>query len=40
VIEAMKMETTVSAPKAGKVKRIHLQAGEMIDQEDLVIEME
>lgn len=40
VIEAMKMETTVSAPKAGKVKKIHLMAGTMLDQEDLVIEME
>ena len=40
VIEAMKMETTVSASKSGKVKKIHLQAGAMLDQEDLVIEME
>jgi len=40
VIEAMKMESTVSAAKEGKVKRIHLTAGTMVDQNDLVIEME
>lgn len=40
VIEAMKMETTVSAPKAGKVKSIVLKAGDMVEQDDLVIEME
>jgi len=37
VIEAMKMETTISAPKAGKVKKIELGAGEMVEQDDLVI---
>jgi pyruvate carboxylase len=40
VIEAMKMETTVSANKAGKVKAVVLQAGSMVQQDDLVIEME
>ncbi|MFT6215039.1 MAG: pyruvate carboxylase [Roseivirga sp.] len=40
VIEAMKMETTVSAPKAGIVKKVHLSAGDMVHQEDLVIEFE
>jgi pyruvate carboxylase len=40
VIEAMKMETTVSAPKAGVIKKVHLAAGEMVYQEDLVIEFE
>lgn len=40
VIEAMKMETTVTAHKKGTVKKIHLAAGEMVDQEDLVVEME
>lgn len=40
IIEAMKMETTVSAPAAGKVKRVHLAAGSMVEQDDLVVEME
>jgi pyruvate carboxylase len=40
VIEAMKMESTVSAASDGKIKRIHLSAGTMVDQNDLVIEFE
>lgn len=40
VIEAMKMETTISAPKNGKIKQIHLGAGEMVAQDDLVIELD
>lgn len=40
VIEAMKMETTITAPAAGKVKQIHLHQGELVEQEDLVVEME
>ncbi|MBK8454950.1 MAG: pyruvate carboxylase [Thiofilum sp.] len=40
VIEAMKMETTITAPIAGKVKAIHLKAGELVEQGDLVVEFE
>lgn len=40
VIEAMKMETTITAPFAGKVKQIHLHVGELVEQGDLVVEME
>jgi pyruvate carboxylase len=40
VIEAMKMETTVTASLAGLVKVIHLPAGAMVQQDDLVIEMD
>jgi len=40
VIEAMKMETTVSTPKAGKVKKIVLGGGSMVEQDDLVIVVE
>jgi pyruvate carboxylase len=40
VIEAMKMESTVSAPRDGRVKRIHINAGVMVDQNDVVVEME
>ena len=40
VIEAMKMETTITAPYASKVKAVHLQPGELVGQGDLVIELE
>jgi pyruvate carboxylase len=36
----MKMESTISAPRAGKVKKIYLEAGEMVEQDDLVVELE
>ncbi len=39
VIEAMKMESTITSPKAGKVERIVLKAGEMVEQDDLVIKL-
>ena len=39
VIEAMKMETTVSSSVSGTVKKIHLGAGELVEQDDLVVEM-
>lgn len=38
VIEAMKMETTVTAPFEGTIKKIHLQSGELVEQDDMVIE--
>lgn len=40
IIEAMKMESTVLAPKGGKVKNVFLQAGVMVDQNDTVLEIE
>ncbi|HYH15267.1 MAG TPA: biotin/lipoyl-containing protein, partial [Flavisolibacter sp.] len=40
VIEAMKMESTVSAAKEGKVKKVHINSGTMVDQNDVVIETE
>ncbi len=40
VIEAMKMESTVSAPKDGTIKQVHIVAGIMVDQNDMVIEMD
>jgi|APTNR8051073442_1049403.scaffolds.fasta_scaffold01782_4 pyruvate carboxylase len=39
VIEAMKMESTITAPVAGKVKKIHLKEKTLVDQMDLVVEM-
>ncbi len=40
VIEAMKMETTISASRAGTVKQVLLSAGDMVEQDDLVVELE
>lgn len=40
VIEAMKMESTITAPFAGTIKKIHLEVGEILEQGDLVIEFE
>ncbi|OZV67508.1 pyruvate carboxylase [Winogradskyella aurantia] len=40
VIEAMKMETTVTAHKKGKIKSIALSEGQMVKQDDLVITLE
>ncbi|MDW3191561.1 MAG: pyruvate carboxylase [Cytophagales bacterium] len=40
VIEAMKMETTVTAHGDGKVAKIHLNAGKLVEQDDLVLELE
>ena len=38
-IEAMKMESTVLAPKAGVVKSIYLKDGSLIEQDDAVLEI-
>jgi len=40
MIEAMKMETTVTASKSGKVTNIYLQAGDMVQANDLVLKIE
>lgn len=37
VIEAMKMETTITAPYAATVKKVHLEEGAMVDGDDLVV---
>src|SRR5690606_10998164 len=39
VIEAMKMESTVVAPRDGKVAYIELKPGTMVQQDDLVISL-
>ncbi len=39
-IEAMKMESTITAPGNGKVKSVALMEGTMVEQDDLVIELE
>ena len=40
VLEAMKMETTLSAAKAGKVGEILLKAGDLVDAKDLIMTIE
>ena len=39
-IEAMKMESTVVAPFAGKIKNIILKTGSLVAQDDVVLEIE
>ncbi len=40
VIEAMKMESTITAPFSGIIKKIYLEEGEILEQGDLVVEFE
>ncbi|NMM44834.1 pyruvate carboxylase [Rhodospirillaceae bacterium KN72] len=39
-LEAMKMETTIAAPKAGTVKRLPVKAGTQVDAKDLLAVVE
>ncbi|HMQ47003.1 MAG TPA: pyruvate carboxylase [Saprospiraceae bacterium] len=39
-IEAMKMESTITSPVEGKVKKVHLKDKTLVEQNDLVIELE
>lgn len=40
VIEAMKMETTVTCHASGKITRIELKEGSRVEAEDLIITMQ
>jgi pyruvate carboxylase len=40
IIEAMKMESTITAPVAGTVQKIYLTPKTMVTQDDLVVELE
>jgi methylmalonyl-CoA carboxyltransferase small subunit len=40
VLEAMKMETNITAPLAGKVKAITVKAGDSVKAEQVVVELE
>jgi pyruvate carboxylase len=40
IIEAMKMESTIAAPRAGKIKKIHLLEKTLVAQDDLIIELQ
>jgi pyruvate carboxylase len=37
VVEAMKMETTITAPHAATVQKVHIEEGAMVDGDDLVV---
>ena len=39
VIEAMKMESTITAPRPGTVQHVELSAGSMVEQDDLVVQV-
>lgn len=40
VIEAMKMQNSLVAPRAGVVKAVHFKAGEKLADHDVVLELE
>jgi pyruvate carboxylase len=40
IIEAMKMESTITSPMSGKVKKIHLNERTLVTQDDLIVELE
>ena len=40
IIEAMKMETTITAITDGTIKKIQLKEGVMLNSEDLVIRLD
>ena len=40
IIEAMKMESTITSPIKGKVKAIHLKPKSLVEQDDMVVELE
>ncbi len=40
VLEAMKMETNVTAPRAGTVKSVHIKPGDPVKVHQLMMEME
>lgn len=40
VIEAMKMETSITAPAAGKIAAIHVAAGDAVKQGQVLVEFE
>ncbi len=40
IVEAMKMENPVLAPAAGKVKAVHFAAGDQVDTESPIVELE
>jgi methylmalonyl-CoA carboxyltransferase small subunit len=40
VLEAMKMQTKLTAPRAGKLKRVHVSPGEAVKRDQVLVEFE
>jgi len=40
VLEAMKMETNIAAPRAGTVKNVHVKAGDPVKMNQVLVEFE
>ena len=40
VVEAMKMQNSLVAMKSGTVKKIHVEPGAQVAEDDLIMEME
>jgi biotin carboxyl carrier protein len=40
VLEAMKMETTITSPVAGKIKRVRISAGESVQANQVLIDFD
>jgi propionyl-CoA carboxylase alpha chain len=40
VVEAMKMEQSVKAPRAGSVKAVHIKPGQNVSGGELLVEVE
>ena len=40
VIEAMKMETTISSEKSGTIKKLYVNSGDNVETKDLLIQIE
>jgi len=40
VLEAMKMETNVTAPAAGKIKKVHVKPGDAVKVNQILVEFE
>ena len=40
ILESMKMEIPVTAPRAGKVTRLHVKEGDTVQEDQLLAELE
>jgi propionyl-CoA carboxylase alpha chain len=40
VVEAMKMQNILHSPRVGKVKKVHVQAGQSVSADEVIIELE
>lgn len=40
ILEAMKMKNQIIATRSGKIKKIHVEAGQIVAKDDLLIEYE